>query len=66
MGETENNSLDILIKNVPDDIVQELGRRAEAHFRSRSGEILAILAAVCRGEATLPGLALGEQDGGAV
>lgn len=51
---------DILIKNVPGYIVQELARRAEAHFRSRSGEIMAILAAVCRGGATLPGLGLGE------
>lgn len=51
---------DILIKNVPVDIVQELGRRAEAHFRSRSGEIMAILAAVCRSDATLPGLGVGE------
>ena len=53
-------SCDILIKNVPGDIVQELGRRAEAHFRSRSGEITAILAAVCRSDATLPGLGVGE------
>ena len=53
-------SCDILIKNVPGDIVQELGRRAEAHFRSRSGEIMAILATVCRGDATLPGLGLGD------
>lgn len=47
-------SCDILIKNVPGDIVQELGRRAEAHFRSRSGEIMAILAAVTRGRVELP------------
>ena len=53
-------SCDILIKNVPGDIVQELGRRAEAHFRSRSGEIMAILATVCRGDATLQGLGLGD------
>lgn len=51
---------DILIKNVPGDIVQELGRRAESNFRSRSGEIIAILAAVCRSDATLPGLGVGE------
>lgn len=53
-------SCDVLLKNVPGDIVQELGRRAEAHFRSRSGEIMAILAAVCRSDATLPGLGVGE------
>ena len=47
-------SCDILIKNVPGDIVQELGRRAEAHFRSRSGEIMAILAAVTRGSVEPP------------
>lgn len=47
-------SCDILIKNVPGDIVQELGRRAEAHFRSRSGEIMAILAAVTRGRVEPP------------
>lgn len=51
---------DILLRNVPGDIVQELGRRAEAHFRSRSGEIMAILATVCRSDATLPGLGVGE------
>lgn len=54
---------DILIKNVPGDVVQELNRRAEAHFRSRSGEIMAILAAVCRSGATLPGLGVGENGG---
>lgn len=51
---------DILIKNVPGDVVQELTRRAEINFRSRSGEIIAILAAVCRSDATLPGLGVGE------
>ena len=53
-------SCDILLRGVPCDVVQELGRRAEAHFRSRSGEIMAILAAVCRSDATLPGLGIGE------
>ena len=69
---------DILIKNVPGDVVQKLTRRAEVNFRSRSGEIIAILAAVCRSTATLPGLGVGEtvptirgseaanQDGGQV
>lgn len=59
-----SDAIDILLKNVPADIVQELGRRAEAHFRSRSGEIMAILAAVCRSDATLPGLGVGENVGG--
>ena len=53
-------SCDILIKNVPRDVVQELTRRAEINFRSRSGEIIAILASVCRSDATLPGLGVGE------
>ena len=53
-------SCDILIKNVPGDVVQELTRRAEINFRSRSGEIIAILASVCRSDATLPGLGVGE------
>ena len=60
MSNEAATSCDILLKNVPGDIVQELGRRAEAHFRSRSGEIMAILAGVCRGDATLPGLGIGE------
>ncbi len=46
--EVKADACDILLKNVPGDIVRELGRRAEEHFRSRSGEILAILAAACR------------------
>lgn len=58
MGVAE--SCDILLRGVPGDVVQELARRAEAHFRSRSGEIVAILAAVCRSDATLPGLGVGE------
>lgn len=51
---------DILLRNVPGDIVRELERRAAANFRSRSGEIMAILASVCRGDATLQGLGVGE------
>lgn len=58
MSTVEN--CDILIKNVPGDVVQELTRRAEINFRSRSGEIIAILASVCRSDATLPGLGVGE------
>lgn len=68
---------DILLRNVPGDVVQELGRRAEVNFRSRMNEAIAILTAVCRSDATLPGLGVGEtvptirgteaanQDGGA-
>ena len=53
-------SCDILLRGVPCDVVQELGRRAEANFRSRMSEAIAILAAVCRSDATLPGLGVGE------
>lgn len=53
-------SVSILLNNVPGDVAQELTRRAEANYRSRTGEILAILTAVCRSEATLPGLGIGE------
>lgn len=61
----EIEKIDILIKNVPSDVAQELNRRAEANFRSRTGEILAILTAVCRSEATLPELGIGETVPGA-
>ena len=51
---------DILLRNVPGDVVQELARRAEVNFRSRMYEAVAILTAVCRSDATLPGLGIGE------
>lgn len=51
---------DILLRNVPRDVVQELARRAEVNFRARMYEAIAILAAVCRSDATLPGLGVGE------
>ena len=44
---------DLLLKNVPAEVVAELDRRADAHFRSRSGEILSILTMVCRNEIVL-------------
>ena len=53
-------SCDILLRGVPCDVAQELGRRAEANFRSRMNEAIAILTAVCRSDATLPGLGVGE------
>lgn len=53
-------SCDILLRGVPCDVAQELARRAEANFRSRMNEAIAILAAVCRSDATLPGLGVGE------
>ena len=53
-------SCDILLRGVPGDVAQELARRAEANFRSRMYEAIAILTAVCRSDATLPGLGIGE------
>lgn len=53
-------NLTVLIRDIPGDVAQELDRRAGANFRTRTGEILAILTAVCRGGATLPGLGLGD------
>ena len=45
----EIEKIDILLKGVPKDVADELERRANENFRSRMGEILAILASVCRG-----------------
>jgi plasmid stability protein len=33
------------IKNVPDDLAQRLGKRAEVHHRSLQGELMAIIEA---------------------
>lgn len=44
----------LLIRDVPGDVVRELDARADANFRSRAGEMLAILTAVCRGHIALP------------
>lgn len=55
-----DGNLTVLIRDIPGDVVKELDRRADANFRTRTGEILAILTAVCRGGATLPGLGLGD------
>lgn len=52
--------LTVLIREIPSDVARELDRRADANFRTHTGEILAILTAVCRGGATLPGLGLGD------
>ena len=40
--------IDILIKGVPKDVADELDRRADRNFRSRTGEILAMLTSACR------------------
>lgn len=52
----QNNTgcTDINLRGVPNDVVDELERRAKANYRPRSGEILAILTAVCRGRVALP------------
>ena len=50
----EKGDMDINLRNVPMDVVDELERRAKANYRPRSGEILAILTAVCRGHVALP------------
>ena len=50
----EKSGIDINLRDVPADGVDELERRARANYRPRSGEILAILTAVCRGHVELP------------
>lgn len=50
----EKSGIDINLRDVPKDVVDELERRARANYRPRSGEILAILTAVCRGRVELP------------
>ena len=51
---SEKSGIDINLRDVPKDVVDELERRAKANYRPRSGEILAILTAVCRGRVELP------------
>ena len=48
------DKMTLLIRDVPGDVVRELDARADANFRSRGGEVLAILTAVCRGHVALP------------
>ncbi len=50
----EKSGIDINLRDVPKDVVEELERRARANYRPRSGEMLAILTAVCRGHVALP------------
>ena len=45
--------VDLMLKGVPADVAAELDRRADAHFRSRTGEILSILTMVCRNKIAL-------------
>jgi plasmid stability protein len=41
-------SVNLSIKNAPDDVVERLRRRAERHHRSLQGELLAIIEAAVR------------------
>lgn len=43
----------LMLNGVPADVMAELDRRSEAHFRSRTGEILSILTMVCRNKIAL-------------
>lgn len=62
----ETKGQDILLRDVPGEIVAWLERRAAQNFRSRYGELMAILTALSRSDATLPGLGVGEMiPGGA-
>ena len=54
--------VDLMLKGVPADVAAELDRRADAHFRSRTGEILSILTTVCRNKLEFSDLPI---DGGA-
>lgn len=45
--------MNILVNGVPLDVVSVLDARAKRHFRSRTGEILAILTAACCGSDVL-------------
>jgi plasmid stability protein len=39
----EITPMNLSIKNVPDDLVEKLRRRAKRHYRSLQGELMAIL-----------------------
>lgn len=51
---SDDGSATILLRDVPGDVVRELEARARANYRSRYGELMAILVAVCRGHIVLP------------
>lgn len=65
-NQKDTGCTDINLRGVPNDVVDELERRAKANFRPRSGEMLAILTAVCRGHVELPVSLYGNGRGAAV
>lgn len=63
-SESPNKSRTI-INGIPDDVMKWLDARADKNFRSRNGEILAILTYTMKAdEGTLPGLGVAETIGG--
>lgn len=50
----DDGSATILLRDVPGDVVRELEARARANYRSRYGEVMAILVAACRDKVVLP------------
>ena len=50
----------LMLNGVPGDVLEELDRRSEVHFRSRTGEILSILTVVCRNKIELPDLSIAD------
>lgn len=62
---SDDGSATILLRDVPGDVVRELEARARANYRSRYGELMAILVAVCRGHIVLPAAcAVGTEQAG--
>ena len=61
---SDDGSATILLRDVPGDVVRELEARARANYRSRYGELMAILVAVCRGHIVFPAAcAVGTEQG---
>ena len=54
MAENQENTVTTLLREIPRDVFDEIDNRARMNFRSRNGEMLAILTAVTRGRVELP------------
>lgn len=54
MAENQENTVTTLLREIPRDVFDEINNRARMNFRSRNGEMLAILTAVTRGRVELP------------